>query len=61
MFLYLLCKYYIENVCIYVHKKYWSSVGYVCGLDIRVIATLREELVNVQSVAIGINTSLNIW
>jgi hypothetical protein len=32
VFLYLVCKYFLENVCIYVPERYWSVILFFVSL-----------------------------
>jgi hypothetical protein len=64
----LVCKCFIENVCIYVHE-FCFFVDSFCGLGIKVTVASYNKLGNVSSVSVlknnlrsfAINYSLKVW
>ena len=56
MVLDLICKYFVEDFCIYIHKGYWSVVPFSCdafvSFGVRVILDSVNDLESVPSSSI---------
>lgn len=73
MLLYSACQYFVEEICIYVHKVYLSSVFFfffdvLSGFGIGVMLALWNKLGSVPSVLffwknlrIDVNSFVNVW
>ena len=46
VFLYVVCQYFVDGFCVYVHQQYWPIIfflrGYLSGFDNRVMAALHR-------------------